>query len=188
MILPKPAEIMRITYSLIITILLFVVSPHHYALANDHTEEIFRAEKDGGFEIVVGIQPKKPIIGTVHFSVTLSDINTKVPISDAKITLMAEKNESHIKYQARALNFPSSPNYYETNITFKSAGLWTLIVSVQMKDVEESTFIIPLDIGNQSITPGTAGNFVFLAVLILLSFGIIYIFRKSKHRHNIATR
>ena len=184
MMLPKPPKFMRTIYSLIITILLLVVSPHHYALANDHTEEIFRAEKDGSFEIVVGIQPEKPIIGTVHFSVTLSDMNTKLPISDAKITLMAEKNEDHIKYQAKALNFPASPNYYATNITFKSAGLWTLIVSVQMKDVEESTFIIPLDIGNQSITPGIAGNFVFLAVLALLFLGSMYILRKSQHLQN----
>ena len=179
---------MRIIYWLIIPILLFVVTPYRDALANGNTTEIFRAEKDDSFEIVVGIQPEKPIIGTVHFSVTLSDMNTKLPISDAKITLMAEKNESHIKYQAKALNFPSSPNYYDTNITFKSAGLWTLIVSVQTKEIEESTFIIPLDVGNQSITPGIAGNFVFLAVLTLLFLGVTYIVHKSRHRQSTMTR
>lgn len=179
---------MRITCWLIISVLLFAFTPYHDALANGHTTEIFRAEKDGDFEIAVGIQPEKPIIGTVHFSVTLSDMNTKLPISDAKITLMAEKNEGHMKYQAKALNFPASPNYYATNITFKSAGLWTLIVSVQMKGVEESTFIIPLDIGNQSITPGIAGNFVFLAVLALLFLGSMYILRKSQHLQNTTPR
>ena len=174
-----------IVLGLTLLIMLLALPPSTRASANGDAVEIFRA-REGPYEVVVGIQPEKPVVGTVHFSVTPLDASTSLPVTDAEIVIVANDKRGKPTYQARALNTPSSPQYYDANITFESAGAWTLLVSVRSQEVGEATFTVPLTVEGQSITPGLAGTFVFLALLAVLTGGALYVWHSARRRHRAA--
>ena len=160
---------------------LLAVAPAGPALANGDAVEIFRG-REGPYEVIVGIQPVEPVVGTVHFSVTPLDASTSLPVTDAEITIVASDERGEPIYQARALNTPAAPRYYDANITFEAPGTWTLEVQVQSDGLGEATATVPLRVEEQSITPGPAGAFVLLTVVAALVGGSLYLWNSARRR------
>ena len=102
------------------------------AAANGDAIEIFRG-REGQYEVIVGIQPEDPVVGTVHFTITPLDSSSSLPVTDAEIVIVANDQSGNPTYQARAINTPDSPQYYDANITFETPGTWTLLVSLQSR-------------------------------------------------------
>ena len=166
---------------------LLVVAPAGRALANGDAVEIFRGQ-EGPYEVIVGIQPVEPVVGTVHFSVTPLDASTSLPVTDAEITIVANDERGEPTYQARALNTPTSPQYYDANFTFEAPGTWTLLVQVKSEGLGEATATVPLTVREQSITPSPAGAFVLLIIVVALVGGSLYLWHSARRQRRDAGR
>ena len=161
--------------------LLVVVSQLLPVAANGEAVEVFRG-RQGGYEVVVAIRPETPAVGTVHFSVTPLDADTSELVADAEVVIVARHESGDPAYILRALNSPSSPRYYETNILFEEPGEWTITLTVTSEGRGEADLELPLTVEAPSIEAGTAGAFVFLAVLLTLAGGSLYLWRTARRR------
>ena len=166
---------------------LLTLAPAEGASANGHAVEIFRG-REGSYEIIVAILPEEPVVGTVHFSVTPLDAVTLLPVTDSEIVIVANDSGGEPTYQTRALNTPKSPQHYEANITFESAGRWTLEIEVKSDDLGEVTVTVPLNVGEQSITPGGSGAVVFLVLLAVLAGGAVYVWHSARRQRRATGR
>ena len=137
------------------------------ALGHERAVEIFR-EVDGQFEIVVAALPERPRVGTVHFSVTPLEASTGAVVSDANVTLTVRRGPDQRPIVARALNTPAAPHYYDANVTFATAGDWSMSVEVRSDELGEATVEIPLTVDDLRLVPSSAAGYVFLGVLIVL--------------------
>lgn len=173
-----------VTISGLISVVIMLTTTTN-ALAHGNTKEIFRA-KEGSYEVIVRTLPKEPVVGTVHFSITPMDASVNQIVSDAQILIVSNNNEGKPTYQARALNTPDSPRYYDANITFKSSGQWTLIIKIQNNRLGEVTFTVPLNVSDQAIGPGNSGTVVFLVLLVILVGGSLYVWRSAR-RHKTSS-
>lgn len=149
------------------------------ALANGGSFEVFRGT-DGPYEISVGVLPMDTAVGTVHFSVSVADLQRSVPVADAEVVLVASDESGEPIYQARAVNTPISPLYYDANITFRSAGQWTIRVDIDSGELGPASVNVVLDVTEPSLTPGIAGSILFLSVTLVLVGGGLYVWRSSK--------
>ena len=150
--------------------------------ANAHGDavEIFRG-REGRYELVVGVQPARPAVGTVHFSLTPLDGATSQLVTDAEIVIVAS-SQGEDSYQVRAVNTPASPRYYDANITFEAPGIWTLDVRVDSPELGGATFTLRLNVENQSIGPGVGGSVIFLIVFLVLVGGGVYVWYSGRRQ------
>ena len=155
------------------------------AAANGGAVEIFRA-KEGRYEIIVGIQPERPVVGSVHISVTPLDASTSLVVTGAVVVIVAHDERDKPVYQARAVNVPSAPQYYDANITFETPGAWTLMLSVRSQKLGEVTVLVPLTVRERPIPPGMAGTVVLLVVVAILVGGVLYVWRSARRRPRVA--
>ena len=158
---------------------LLTLSSVDRASANGEAVEIFRG-REGPYEVIVAVLPEQPVVGTVHFSITPLNAATLLPVGDAKIVIVANNPRGEPTYQARALNTPDAPRYYEANITFESPGAWTLEIEVQSDDLGNVTITVPFDVGEQAIDPGSAGALVLLLVVMALVGGSLYVWYSAR--------
>ena len=158
---------------------LLLLQPAGQLFGNGDTVEIYRG-RQGSYEIIVGILPGEPRLGTVHFSITPLDFATLLPVADAEIIIVAKDQQGMPIYQARALNTPEFPQYYDANITFESAGFWTMVVDVSEDELGEATVQIALAVEVQSIGAGKYGGLVFLIVFLVLIGGALYVWYSSR--------
>jgi hypothetical protein len=149
------------------------------ALGHERAVEIFR-EVDGQFEIVVAALPENPVVGTVHFSVTPMEAATGAVASDANVTLTVRRGPDQRPIVARAVNTPAAPQFYDANVTFATAGDWSMTVDVQSDELGEATVEVLLRVDDQRITPNSAAGYVFLGVVALLVGGAVHLWLSSR--------
>ena len=147
--------------------------------ANGKGLEIYRAS-EGRFEVIVSVQPEKPVVGTMHFTIEPVDTETALPILNAEIEIVAQDPAGKPAYRVKALNPPFALQYYDANITIKSPGDWTLLVTVDRDGIGRATFAVPLLVGERPVGPSPAGTVVWLVVLGVLGGGSVYFWRKSR--------
>ena len=177
-------RVMKITLSAVAlsVFAMFPLTEVQDVAAHGGAAEIFRG-RDGAYEIVVGITPASPAVGVVHLSVTPLDAQTSLPVSGAKITIVANDPAGQPKYQAKAVSSPSLPQYYDANFTIESPGLWTFYVAVE-SSLGEVTFAVPVDIEDEALAPGIAGTVLWLGVVFTLLGGALYVWY-STHRQRV---
>ena len=149
------------------------------AWAGGDVAEIFRG-RAGAYEITLGVLPEEPALGRVHFSVTVSQAESSQPVADAEVVLVAVDESGRAEYQSRALNTPDDPLCYDANITFESAGAWTIVVEVDTEGSGKASADVPLEISEPPLTPGLAGTVLFFAVLAVLTGGGLYLWQSSR--------
>ena len=149
--------------------------------ANGDSQEIFRS-REGAYEIVVGVQPRVPTVGTVHFTVTPLDSQTSEPVASALVTLTANDSEGNAVYTTRAVNTPVERQYYDANILFEDAGFWLIQVDVESESLGKSTVLVPLQVDEAPISAGLTGTIVWVGILAVLAGGVLYIWRKQGRR------
>ena len=162
-------------------LVLSALSPPGSAIANGAATEVFRG-RQAGYEMALGVLPDPPKLGHVHFSVTLADAETSVAIDDAEVTIVAHDEAGEPTYQARALNTPQEPLFYEANITFKAWGSYGLEVSVDSPGLGPTVFSVPLEIEPQSIAAAPEGSLVFLGLFLVLVGGAVYVWYSARRQ------
>lgn len=153
-------------------------SAQGHVVANGAGVEIYRGQTSG-YELAVRVQPGLPVVGAVHITVTPLDASTSVAVERARITIVALDPEGVPTYQARAVSSPSSPQYYDANITFESPGAWTLSVDVSSDALGDVTFTVPLQIGDAA-DASAGGLVVWIAVVAAFSGGVTYLWYSSR--------
>ena len=166
------------------------VLPAGGASANGGAMEIVR-KMAGPYEVVVAIQPERPVVGSVHFSITPIDPSTQQVVPNAEIILVANDERGRPTYQSRALSLPHAPRFYDANILFESTGTWTMEVSIRSESLGDAMLTFPLEVEQQSLVPGPAGSAVFLVVFAVLMGGATYVWysaRRAAKRREAASR
>ena len=150
-----------------------------YVAANGVGKEIFRGQA-GAFEIVVRVQPARPEMGRVHLTITPLDPESTAVLLNVEVEVVALNPEGEPTYRVRAVNAPLAVEYYDANITFESAGSWTLLVNVAREGRGRATFSVPLIVEEASLSPTLGGTLVWLAVLAALAGGGTYVWYSSR--------
>ena len=153
------------------------------ALGHGQGTEIFR-ERQGRYELVVAIQPARPVLGSVHFTITPLDAETSTVVSDARVTVVANDEADQPTYQAQAVNSPEWPQFYDANFTMESEGAWTLAREAASPSMGEATFVVPFEVGPPAIGASAAGMIVWLVVIGVLAGGTILVWRSSRRAHS----
>ena len=180
------SRLCTVTVGLALTTLAVLLMSADSASAHGDAGEIFRG-REGSYEIIVRALPEEPVVGSVHLSITPLEASTALLVTDAKILIIANDQRGQPTYQARALNTPDSPQYYDANITFESVGVWTLVIEVQSDQLGEITVTVHFEVEEQSIGPGGAGGVVFLVLLAVLVGGSLYVWHSAR-RQRVASR
>ena len=147
--------------------------------ANGDGSEIFRG-REGPYEIIVGVQPERLLVGSIHFTVTPLDTETSLPVLKAEITLVAHDPQGRPSVQARAVNAPGSRRYYDANMTIDSPGEWTVVVEVSTEALGRATFTVPLKVEEAALSPRVAGTVVWSVVLAILAGGAAYVWYSAR--------
>ncbi len=155
------------------------------AQAHGQGTEIFR-DRQGRYELVVAVQPGKPVLGSVHVTITPLDAATSSVVSDALITVVANDEADRPTYQTQAVNSPEWPQYYDANFTMESEGAWTLAIEVASPSMGEATFVVPFEVGPPAIGASAAGTIVWLVVVGVLAGGAILVWRSARRARSRA--
>ncbi len=135
---------------------------------------------DGDFEVTVRVLPYPPAArGSVHFSVTPFDPDTKALVLGAEVVLVLVDSEGVEVYQARAVNSPMDLEFYDANVTIEPAGDWTLRVELMHEDRGSAAFTMPLVVIEEALPPSSAAGYVFLGVVLFLLGGVVYLWFRS---------
>ena len=163
---------------LISVIVLLSIYPIGELFAQGGFREIHRGNQ-GGYRLIVVVQPEIPVVGTVHFVLTPNDLGSSEPITNARIRVIARNSDNGIAYQARALNTSESTGNYHTNIIFKSAGTWDLYIEIITDDIGKTTFRVPLQVGENPLPAQPLGSLIWLAIVSVLGGGAFYLWYSS---------
>ena len=144
------------------------------AQTDGEARELFRG-RSGPYEIVVGIRPNEPLVGTIHFLVTALDAVTRETVADARVLIVAIDEDGVPTYQSLAVNTVNSPDLYEANITFEQPGKWDLRVDVRSDRLGEASFDVPLEVRPTNPTASRSGGILFVGVLLVIVGGTIYV-------------
>ncbi len=148
-------------------------------VANGRSIEVFRAV-EGEYEIIVALQPEKPTVGAVHFTITPVHATTSVPVTDARVEIVARGPEETPAYHTVAVNSRSEPRYYDANLTLERPGRWTLTIDVSSEAMGQATISMPLFVEDRPLEPGLASTFVWLLVIVAFAGGVFYLWRTSR--------
>ena len=146
--------------------------------ASAQSDETFRplfSREAGPFDIAMSWVPPSPQVGFVNIGVKPTLLSDGSPVTDARITLVAETQPDHPEFKVVAVNTPSDPEVYRANLKFEEAGNWVLHVQVVSPTTGQADFRSPLVILPAPIQPGAQGGWVFLGVFVVLAAGSVYV-------------
>jgi len=167
--------IVATTIALIATIIQIATAD---LFANGNAIEIFSGTENR-YDIMVGAQPKNIVVGTVHFTIRLFESDTAEAVNHAKILIVAHSPDGKPAYQVRAVNVPSSLEYYDANITFETPGNWKLVITLDHEILGKATFSVPVGVGGHNKSVSFAGTAVWLGVLLTLLGGTLFIWYRA---------
>jgi hypothetical protein len=132
--------------------------------------------------MTMSVLPETPLVGIVHFEVTLTNTGTGQPVTGAEVLLIADDDKGNPTYQTLALNSPMNRERYQGNMTFERAGEWSVRVRVTDKQLGDSEFTVPLTVGEVALGPGLAGTYIWLLVVVVLVGGAFLVFRSARRK------
>ena len=182
----RPTSIVKLLVALVVVPAVLGMPGSGRLRANGDSVEIYR-ERGGPFELVVGVQPKKPAVGPIHLTLSPLDAATSEPVLDAEIEIVAHTPDGDPEYRVRALSTPGQPRYYDANLAVESAGRWTLVVDVRSDSLGRATFSVPVQVIEQSLPPSLAGTVLWLGVSLVVAGGAAYVWyssRGARDRHD----
>ena len=152
------------------------------AQSNETFQPLFNREV-GPFDVAMSWVPPSPQVGIINIGVRPAMLSDGSPVTDARITLVAESEPDHPEFEVVAVNTPNDPEVYRANLKFEEAGNWVVQVKIDSPTVGQADFRSPLVILPAPIEPGVGGAWVFLGIFLVLTAGSVYIImaiRKSQ--------
>ena len=177
----RPACIAVALVAIVVSIALTL--PHEARAQSDETFQPLFNREVGPFNVGMSWVPPSPQVGIINIGVKPALLSDGSPVTDARITLVAESEPDHPEFEVVAVNTPNDPEVYRANLKFEEAGNWVVQVIIDSPTVGQADFRSPLVILPAPIEPGVGGAWVFLGIFIVLTAGSVYIImaiRKSQ--------
>ena len=127
---------------------------------------------EGPYEIFVGIIPSPPVEGVTHLTVTVTDVSTSLPVTDADVEVLFHKQGEDGNTRAKLFNSPASPTHYDRNVELTRAGLWLLTVNVNGR-----LGAVEVDFSLDVLEPprSLSGGLTWVGVIAILILGSVYV-------------
>ena len=157
--------------------------PQGATAQSDETFQPLFNRQAGPFDVAMSWVPPSPQVGIINIGVKPTLISDGSPVTDARISLVAETEPEHPEFQVVAVNTPNDPEVYRANLKFEEAGNWVVHVKIDSPTMGQAEFRSPLVILPAPIEPGAGGGWVFLGIFLVLAAGSVYIvmaIRKSQ--------
>ncbi len=157
--------------------------PHDARAQSDETFQPLFIREAGPFDVAMSWVPPSPQVGIINIGVKPALLSDGSPVTNARITLVAEREPDHPEFEVVAVNTPSDPEVYRANLKFEEAGNWVVHVKIDSPTAGQADFRSPLVILPAPIEPGAGGGWVFLGIFLVLTAGSVYIvmaIRKSQ--------
>ena len=141
------------------------------AVANGATVEVLRTV-EGPYEIVVGTLPFPPTEGLVHLTVTITELATAQPVTDAHVEVFARRQGKEKRVRAELFNSQASPLFYDRNVELSGAGLWLLSIEVssQLGDA-----VVDLTLEVQGMPRSLGGMLAWVGMTVIILLGGTYV-------------
>ena len=177
----RPACIAVALAAIVVSIALTL--PQEARAQSDETFQPLFNREVGPFNVGMSWVPPSPQVGIINIGVKPALLSDGSPVTDARITLVAESEPDHPEFEVVAVNTPNDPEVYRANLKFEEAGNWVVQVKIDSPTVGQADFRSPLVILPAPIEPGVGGAWVFLGIFLVLTAGSVYIvmaIRKSQ--------
>jgi hypothetical protein len=130
----------------------------------------------GPYEIALGTIPGRPVVGSLHLTMTVADASSKTSILDADVTVTGrgpQKDAPDIG-PLKAESFGGDPRFYDLTTSVDRVGMWTFTVRV-ISDLGEASADFAIEVREPNpisslFTWVTVILFVALAALGLLPY------------------
>ena len=145
------------------------------AHANGRVAEL-QKKRAGPYEIALGTIPGTPVVGTLHMTMTVSDIASGAFLLDARVAVtgIGPGAQAPEIGPLEAQSNLTSPNFYDVNTSVDRVGAWTFTISISGEQGEAATdFVLDVKSPNpffRAITWITVVVFFALVVLGLVPF------------------
>ena len=117
-------------------------------------------------------------LGQARFFITILDVTTGKPVTDARVLVRLKGNLNDTQGWATALYVPGEPDHYEARIVLDAPGTWKVSVEVTSslgnEEIVASTLEIP------TTRSYTSGSIVFAGVFVLLLLGAGYVWWSAR--------
>jgi hypothetical protein len=167
----------------VILLIIFIVAglpkDSNQISADDAPLQVFQTTKQG-HNISVGVQPHNLVVGSAHFIINIVDLERSKPVSNATIKIVAVGPKGLESFKSPALSNPRDQDRYQANLTFTKPGTWTILIEIKLDIPEIISLEIPLEVKNAPRRPTTAGNIIWISVILIVLFGSIYIWASTK--------
>ena len=164
---------------LIVSIAITTVT--YVAQANGRVTK-FENQSVGPYLVSLGTIPEPPIVGSLHLTVTLKEIETQEFILDALITASGKGsniNSKDIGPMNAVKNF-GDPRYYDINTSVNTTGTWTFDIAIKA-DPGEITTTFQIEVIERNNIPAILAFFVLLLLVTILGLSIrAFIQQQSK--------
>ncbi len=149
------------------------------AQAQGRAEEILR-QQVGAYRIAVAASSAQPYVGELYLWVSLADAATAQPVTDAQVSILAQRSIDTTEGRALVVHSPSAPGTYVAGIILDQPGTWLLAFQVT-SPLGEATATLDLEVRETPRNPwvGTIG---FATVLLVLVLGGLYVAWSSGRR------
>lgn len=169
----RPACIAAALAAIVVSVVLSL--PKDAMAQSDETFRPLFNREAGPFNVEMSWVPPSPQVGIINIGVRPKLLSDGSPVTDARITLVAESEPEHPEFEVVAVNTPNHPEVYRANLKFEEAGNWIVHVKVDSPTMGKADFRSPLVILPAPIEPGTGGAWVFLGIFLVLTAGSLWI-------------
>ncbi len=152
-----------------------LILPENAGAQSDETFQPLFSREAGPFDVAVSWVPPSPQVGIINIGVKPALLADGSPVTDARVTIVAETEPEHPEFEVVAVNTPTDPEVYRANLKFEEAGNWVVHVKIDSPTAGQADFRSPLVILPPPIEPGAGGGWVFLGIFLVLAAGSVYI-------------
>lgn len=133
----------------------------------------FERKIAGPYEVALGTIPPSPAVGSLHFTMTVTDVATNTLVLDAQIVVVGTgpaSSESEIGPIVAANNL-QDPSSYDVNTAVDREGIWVFTTTVIDSDGEHSADF-QVEVKSSSPITGVITLGVLMAFLVIFGLSI----------------
>ena len=160
---------------------LFLISPLSSAVAQQEDP----IGGDRGVDVIAGPHAVRVVVinsnlaaGFLQIALFVTDANTGVPVTDARVVVTANNEDEDYPGWATALNSPALPQRYDVRMKLDSTGEWVIGVDVSSPLGQGGATAMTVEV--PSFNRYTSGSLVFFGVFAVMALGVAYIFWSAK--------
>ena len=166
---------------LLLLILADASSPAYVQAQGEEGVQEILLKVAGPYQITVAASSAKPAIGPLYLWITVTDVSTSVPVTDAQVRIVAQRSGDVREGEAIALHSPIALGTYTADINLLEPGTWSLSFLVSKPPLDEvavdTTLLVRESLRNLGV--GTLAWVLVVAVLVL---GATYVWWSTRRR------